>query len=227
MEVLLYRQEKQKMNILLAEDHIVVRKGLRMLLETDKNIKIVAEAVNGQQVLDLLEKDGQVDMILADINMPFMDGISLTKALQCRQPRVKVVMLSMHAEERYVFESFRARACGYLLKSARSEELLYAINHVYSGGHYLCSTLSMAMLRKNLEGSREPKSISLPDIELSSREVEILQLISEGCTNQQMSDKLFISKRTVEGHRQSLIDKSGARNTAGLIRFAMRKGLIQ
>lgn len=214
------------MNILLAEDHTVIRNGLRMLLETDKNIKVAAEAMNGQEVLDLLEHNNEIDVVLSDINMPVIDGIALTTALKLRGSRVKVVILSMHEKDKFIYEAFHAGAFGYLLKSVSTKELIYALNHIYSGGHYLCADLAMAMVNKNLESSHPPKSELSGSLEFSPREIEILKLIAEGLTNQEVSDKLFLSKRTIEGHRQSLIEKTGVRNTAGLISFAMRNGLI-
>lgn len=214
-------------NILIAEDHNVVRNGLRVLLEADDNINIIAEAINGQEVLDLLENDERIDMVLSDINMPILDGISLAAELKSRASKAKVVILSMHESENYVFQAFEAGVAGYLLKSASTDELIYAIKHIHAGGHYLCSNLTMLMLKKNMEGYNYPKSVAMLENSFSSRELEVLQLIAEGLTNQQMSDKLFLSKRTIEGHRQSLIDKTAVRNTAGLICFAMRKGLIQ
>lgn len=215
------------MNILLAEDHNVVRNGLKMLLEADQEIKITAEAENGQQVLDFLDGNDEIDVVLSDINMPVIDGISLIAELKKRGSKVKVIILSMHDREEYVQEAFEKGAFGYLLKSVSGEELIYAIKHVYGGGYYLCSDLVMPMLRKNINNKLNSNSGGAADIEFSPREMEVLQLIAEGLTNQQMSDKLFLSKRTIEGHRQSLIDKTGVPNTAGLIRFAMRNDLIE
>lgn len=214
-------------NILLAEDHNVVRNGLKMLLEADKDINITGEAINGQQVLDLLEGNDQFDVVLSDINMPLMDGISLIKELKNREYKVKVIILTMHENEQYVYEAFREGAYGYLMKSAKEEELVYAIKHVYSGGYYLCSDLCMNMLKRNMHSTLPLQPTASLAIDFTEREIEILQLIAEGLTNQQMSDKLFLSKRTIEGHRQSLIDKTEAPNTAGLISFALRNGVIE
>ncbi|AOM79641.1 response regulator transcription factor [Pedobacter steynii] len=213
-------------NILLAEDHNVVRNGLKMLLEADKDLNITGEAINGQQVLDLLEGSDQVDVVLSDINMPLVDGISLITELKNRGCKAKVIILTMHENEQYVHEAFREGAFGYLMKSAKEEELVYAIKHVYSGGYYLCSELAMIMLKKNMHSTLHLQPKEPLDIDFTEREIEVLQLIAEGLTNQQMSDKLFLSKRTIEGHRQSLIDKTEAPNTAGLISFALRNGVI-
>ena len=215
------------MNILLAEDHNIVRNGLKMLLEADKDINIAAEAINGQQVLDLWESNQQFDVILSDINMPLVDGISLITELKNRGCKAKVIILTMHETEQYVYEAFRAGAFGYVLKNVNEEELIYAIKHVYSGGYYLCSEIAMNILRKCMRADLPVKPKESLHIDFSSREIEVLQLMAEGLTNQQMSDKLFLSKRTIEGHRQSLIEKTGAPNTAGLISFALRNGVIE
>lgn len=215
------------MNILLAEDHNVVRNGLKMLLEADKDINVIAEAINGQQVLDYYDGGGEFDVVLSDINMPIVDGIALIKELKNRGCRAKVIILTMHENEQYVHEAFREGAFGYLLKSVKEEELVYAIKHVYSGGFYLCSDLAMNLLKKDRYNAPSAITGDSVAIDFTSREIEILQLIAEGMTNQQMSDKLFLSKRTIEGHRQSLIDKTGVSNTAGLISFSLRNGVIQ
>lgn len=215
------------MNILLAEDHNVVRNGLKMLLEADKDINITAEAINGQQVLDLLEGNDQFDLVLSDINMPLIDGISLISELKKRGCKAKVIILTMHESEHYVHSAFREGAYGYLLKSVKEEELVYAIKHVCSGGYYLCSDLAITMLKKNMNSALANQAIASLEVDFSAREIEVLQLITEGMTNQEISDKLFLSKRTIEGHRQSLIEKTGMSNTAGLVSFAFRNGVIK
>jgi two-component system response regulator NreC len=213
------------MNILLAEDHKVVRNGLRMLLETDKTIKVAAEAVNGAQVLQILESNHQIDIVLSDVNMPLMDGIAMTVELKKRGSGVKVVILSMHENESYVHEAFRAGACGYLLKNIGEEELVFAIKHINSCGYYLCAELSIGLLKKNMD-TMQPIHEHAVAADYTPREIEVLLLIADGLTNQEMSDKLFLSKRTIEGHRQSLIDKTGVRNTANLVSYAIRNGMI-
>ena len=213
--------------VLLAEDHNIVRNGIRMLLEMDKDIHVSAEAVNGKQVLEYLDKGAKPDVILADINMPELDGLALLKELRVLDPAIKVVILSMHSNERYIYQAFTEGACGYLLKNVSADELIFAIKHVHIGGRYLCSELSMIMLDKLAHSGQSATGIADSQIDFSSREIEILHLIAEGLTNSEMSDKLFISKRTVEGHRQSLIDKTGSRNTAALIRYAVLNGFVQ
>ena len=215
------------LQVLLAEDHTIVRNGIRVLLETDSNINVLKEAVNGREVLDFINNGQRIDVVLADINMPELDGISLIRELKLLSPDAKVVILSMHETEQYVFEAFAAGASGYLLKSVSADELIFALKHTYAGGRYLCSELAMAYMDKMISEGNTSISTSKSKIDFSTREMEVLNLIAEGLTNSEMSEKLFISKRTIEGHRQSLIDKTGSRNTATLIRYALLNGLIQ
>ena len=215
------------LNLILAEDHNIVRNGIRMLLESDKDISIAGEAVNGREVLDMIASGIKADIVLADINMPELDGISLIKELKQSSPETRIVMLSMLDNEKYVSQAFSEGASGYLLKNVSADELVFALKHVSIGGKYLCSELSIRLLDKLMQSSVIPINQTNPQIDFSMREIEILHLIAEGLTNNEMSDKLFISKRTIEGHRQSLIEKTGSRNTAALIRFAVLSGIVQ
>ncbi|WP_316841796.1 response regulator transcription factor [Pedobacter gandavensis] len=214
------------LQILLAEDHNIVRNGIKMLLETDKEIHVVAEAENGVQALAYLATGAKVDLVLADINMPELDGIMLLKELKEHYPSTIAVMLSMHDNEKYVTQAFEAGAKGYLLKSVGAEELIFALKHVNSGGKYLCSELAMRMLGKCSQNTTRTTAYLQEPHDFSNRELEILALIAEGLTNTEISERLFISKRTVEGHRQTLIEKTGSRNTAALIHYAILNGLI-
>ena len=216
------------LNLILAEDHNIVRNGIRMLLEADKEIRIVGEAINGREVLDMIAAGIKADIVMADINMPELDGISLIRELKINSPETRIVMLSMLDNEKYVSQAFSEGASGYLLKNVSSDELVFSLKHVHGGGKYLCSELSIRLLDKLIQSSAAPLSQKNdPQINFSMREIEILHLIAEGLTNNEMSDKLFISKRTIEGHRQSLIEKTGSKNTAALIRFAVLSGIIQ
>ena len=215
------------LHVILAEDHNIVRNGIRMLLEADKEITITGEAVNGQEVLDMISKGIKADIILADINMPELDGIALIKKLKQVSPEIKVVILSMLDNDKYVSQAFSEGASGYLLKNISANELLFCLKHVQIGGKYLCAELSIRLLDKLIYNVGSSANINNPQIDFSSRQIEILHLIAEGLTNNEMSDKLFISKRTIEGHRQSLIEKTGSRNTAALIRFAVLSGIVQ
>lgn len=213
--------------ILLAEDHNIVRNGICMLLECEKDISIVAQAANGKQALDLLQDNVETDIILADINMPEMDGISLLKELKKLNSTVKIIILSMHDNEKYISQSFQEGAEGYLLKSVSADELIFAIKHVHNGSKYICAELSMNMLDRLFLNGQPHLVNENSTIEFSLREIEVLHLIAEGLTNVEISDKLFISKRTVEGHRQALINKTGARNTAALVRFTILNGILK
>jgi DNA-binding NarL/FixJ family response regulator len=214
-------------NILLAEDHNVVRNGIRSLIEKETDIKVSAEAINGKRALALLSNATDINIVLTDLNMPEMNGIELINKIKLSYPEIKVIVLSMLDHEKYVIEAFRAGACGYILKNVSSEELIFALRHIYSTNErYLCNEISLKLLDRLIT---MPDTIALADhlnIDLSKRELEVLALIAEGYTNQEIAEKLFTSKRTVEGHRQNLIDKTGARNTAALIRFAIVNGLI-
>ena len=214
------------LNVVLAEDHNIVRNGIKMLLEMDKNINVIGEATNGHEVLKIANQGAKIDIVLADINMPEMDGITLIGSLKAISPGTKIVMLSMLDNEKYVARAFVEGASGYLLKNVSADELLFSLKHIHSGGKYLCAELSVRLLDRLVHSSGVQFNAE-PAIDLSMREIEILNLISEGLTNSEMSDKLFISKRTIEGHRQSLIEKTNSKNTAALIRFALVNGYIQ
>jgi two-component system response regulator NreC len=215
------------MNILLAEDHNIVRNGIKMLLETENSFKVVGEAANGIEVLEKIKTTSHIDMLLTDINMPGIDGISLIKEALAINPTLKIAMLSMHDNEKYVHQAFMEGASGYLLKNVSAEELIFSLKHIQNGGKYLCAELTMAMLDTMIYHKQYQYSKQVLAIDFSQREIEILQLIAEGLTNSEMSDKLFISKRTIEGHRQSLLEKTESKNTATLIRFAVVNGIIQ
>ena len=213
-------------NIILAEDHNIVRNGIKLLLESDEQIRVLGEGINGVEVMKLLASE-QVDMILADINMPEMDGMLLLKEVKAKYPKIKVVMLSMHDHEKYVMEAFKNGGDGYLLKNIGAEELIFAVKFVNQGRRYLCAELTMSLMDTMLQSKQYLMAMPENEIDFSLRELEILQLIAEGLTNLEMSEKLFLSKRTIEGHRQSLLDKTGSKNSAALIRYGVINGLIQ
>ena len=212
--------------VLLAEDHNIVRNGIKMLLGSDKEIHVAGEATNGKEALDFISGNEGIDVILADINMPELDGISLIKEAHKLKPDIKVVILSMHDNDKYVSQAFQEGASGYLLKSVSADEMIFSLKHVKAGGKYLCSELSIKMLEKLSQKSVNSVSENVSNIEFSMREIEVLHLIADGLTNSEMSEKLFLSKRTIEGHRQSLIEKTGSKNTAALIRYAVLNGII-
>lgn len=214
-------------SVLLAEDHNVVRNGIKSLLEKESKLEVVGEVTNGRQALNLLAEGLKVDIILADLNMPEISGIELAAEVKNKYPKVKLIILSMLDHEKYILEAFKAGACGYILKNVTADELVFGIKHVCSSGdRYICSELALRLLDKLLNKPEIVISTETIEIELSKRETEVLTLIAEGFTNQEIADKLFTSKRTVEGHRVNLIDKTNSRNTAALIRYAIVAGLI-
>lgn len=214
------------MKIILAEDHKIVRNGIKMLLESQGEITVVAEANNGIEVLNYFKDGGQADVVITDINMPEMDGITLITELKTLSPDTRIIMLSMLDNEKYIAQAFIEGARGYLLKNISEEELNFALRYVSGGGRYLCAELAEKLLDKLISNPLQQANAAGQNIDFSLREMEVLHLIAEGYTNTEMADKLFLSKRTIEGHRQALIDKTGAKNTAALIRFAVVNGFI-
>jgi len=197
-----------------------------MLLESQGEITVVAEADNGIEVLRYFQDGGQADVVITDINMPEMDGITLITELKIISPNTRIIMLSMLDNEKYIAQAFIEGARGYLLKNISEEELNFALRYVSGGGRYLCAELSEKLLDKLISNPLQQANAAGQNIDFSLREMEVLHLIAEGYTNTEMADKLFLSKRTIEGHRQALIDKTGAKNTAALIRFAVINGFI-
>lgn len=212
--------------VIIAEDHQLVRCGIKLLLETDPKIHIAGEAVSGKQVLQLLKINKDVDIILTDFHMPDMSGMELLQHLQAEHHTSKVVFLTMVEEEKTVNEAFENGVVGYLTKDISADELIFAINHIFQGGKYISANLSHRFFIKSLQVMDNADAI-IPDVAFNSREIEVMALIAEGLTNDEMGEKLFLSKRTVEGHRRALIDKTKTRNSAALIKYAVTNGLIK
>jgi DNA-binding NarL/FixJ family response regulator len=213
--------------IILADDHNVVRTNMRLVLEKEPDINVIAEAVNGKMALQLIDKDNLPDILLADINMPKMTGLDLLTNLKHKHPDIKVIILSKQDNEKHILESFKAGASGYVLKNASHHELVFAVKHVHlTDGKYICNEISQRLLNKLLHTPETDINEHMYNAEISKREIEVLTLIAEGYTNQEIADKLFTSKRTIEGHRQSIIDKTGVKNTAALVRYAILHGIV-
>jgi len=212
--------------IILVDDHAIIRDGIRSLLREEENFQVVGEAGDGQQLLELLEQTA-VDVVVLDLNMPNMDGFRTLAELQTLHPKVRVLVLSMLDHERYVAQALAAGATGYALKNSGRNELLYAIMAVASGEPFLCTAIGMNLLNRlqktNDSAANEPSKV---ESNLSKRELEVLSLIAEGLTNAEIADKLFTSRRTIETHRQNIIEKTQAKNTAALIKFAVSSGLL-
>lgn len=214
------------LKIILVEDHQVMLAAMIALMKTDKQINVVAQAASGAELLELLKRGVSCDLILSDITMPLMDGISMLDSLKKQGFGIPVLLLSMHEQESYSSRAFIAGAAGYLSKNVNLDELLFAIKHVASGKRYFSSELCIQILEKyhhqlvNATGNLSNR------LDLSERELSVLKLIADGSTNQQIADQIFLSRRTVEGIRQSLINRTGVKNTAMLIRFAISNGYI-
>ncbi|MCY1526167.1 Oxygen regulatory protein NreC [compost metagenome] len=224
------QQTNAKVNhIILADDHHLVRDGIKSLLSKYSDIKVVGEASEGKEVLHLLgSTDERIDLILADISMPELNGIELLKQIKQQYPAIRVMFLSMLDHEKYISQALNEGAGGYLLKSVSEDELIFSVRQVVKGTIYVCTELTSQLLFKCLNGGKSQFERASPalDLEFSSREIEVLELIADGFTNQEIADKLFTSKRTIEGHRLQMIQKTGVRNTAALIKFCIKNGLL-
>jgi DNA-binding NarL/FixJ family response regulator len=211
--------------ILIVEDHGVVRTGIYHILQFEEQLEIVGAAENGTQALEMIRNGLCADIVLSDLHLGDMSGIDMVQEMRKIAPEINVLMLTVEAGEQYVSEAFKAGVKGYLLKETDSEELIYAIRKVIQGRYFICTGLA-GRLRERLTLERR-FSTGTTDIELSKRESEILHLLAEGLTNVEIADRLFTSKRTVEGHRLSLLHKTGARNGLQLVKLAMLNGLLQ
>ncbi|MNK10834.1 Response regulator UvrY [compost metagenome] len=214
--------------ILLVEDHMVVRNGIKLLLESQEGFEVVGEASNGKEALNFLSANPVPDIVLTDISMDEMDGMELLQVLNKQYSSIKVVILSMLNQINYVIEAFEYGLAGYLVKNVGYNELLFGLNHIANGGRYMSEEIAMILLDQVRSGqsyAQIPGELQT-DFDISERELEVLKLIAEGYTNVEIADKIFLSKRTVEGHRQNLIDKAGVKNTAHLVKFAFERGIL-
>jgi len=196
------------------------------LLDSEDNIRVIGEAANGKEAIRILEETAPINLAIVDLNMPGIAGSELIKYLSSNFKDLKILVLSMSDHEKYVTESFNAGAHGYLLKNVSKDELIFAVKHLMAEGQYICSELSLRMLTKL--SSHEVTQNEIDGFsDFTKRELEVLKLIAEGFTNNEIAEKLFTSRRTVEGHRQSLIEKTGVSNSAALIMHAFRNGIIK
>jgi len=212
--------------IILIEDHKVMLSSLAALLDKNDRMEIVAEVTGAAGLFALLATQPKADLIISDLLMPEMDGIAMLTELKSKNIRIPVIMLSMVEDERYSSAAFLAGADGYLSKNVDIDELMFAIHTVIKGNRYFAAELGIRILeRYHTQLTRD----SLPTnkkITFSDREQSVLELIAEGRTNQQMADQLFLSRRTVEGIRQTILDRTGVKNTAALIKYAILNGHI-
>jgi DNA-binding NarL/FixJ family response regulator len=214
--------------LFLVDDHTIMRDGLRALLAREPSLQVVGEAGHGQELLDRLPA-APADVVLLDLNMPVLDGLATAQRLRVEFPQVKILVLSMLLNERYVGQLFEAGVCGYALKNDEISELVLGIQTVAAGRQFLCNELSLRMLNRVLVKTvekPEPEPTKNP-YNFSRREIEVLILLAEGLTTSEIAEKLFTSKRTIETHRQNMLEKSQARNAAALIKMAMSQGVLQ
>lgn len=213
--------------IILAEDHTVVRNGIRSLLEKVPDYKIIGEAVSGEEVLTLLAAGAEPDILLCDLNMKGMGGLELTEKVVKAGHTFNIVILTMLDKESFAVKAFNAGASGYLLKTITPDEMIFAIRHVHLYGRYVCSELALRFLDRLIAlPVVTNKVFDIEGIDFSERDLEVLELIADGYTNEQIAEKLFTGKRNAEAYRKALLEKTDTPNTAALIRFAMRNHLI-
>jgi len=213
-----------RIRVLLAEDHTIVRKGLRSLLDDEADIQVIGEAEDGRQAVEEVERL-LPDVVLMDITMPGLNGLEAARRIKKRFPEVKVLVLTMHSNEEYIFQVLRAGASGYLVKQAAPAELVWAIQAIHRGDSFLSPSIS----RKVIEDyTRRAEATEVRDSfdRLTGREREILQLIAEGHTNREIAELLHLSAKTVETHRAHLMGKLDIHNVAELTQYAIRRGVI-
>jgi DNA-binding NarL/FixJ family response regulator len=214
----------QKVRIVIAEDHTILREGLRSLLSSDPNFEIVGEAEDGREAIRCVEKL-KPDLILTDLSMPRMNGMEAIKEIRRISPVTKILVLTVHKAEEYILSTFRAGANGYLLKDSTHAELVMAVKKVLSGKQYIGPEISEKVIEGYLEGKKTLKSRTSWET-LTQREREILKLIAEGYKNKEIADDLCISVKTVEKHRANLMEKLDLHSIQALTAFAIEKGLV-
>ena len=207
------------MRIVIADDHGIVRSGIRLLLERQGDLEVVAEASDGIEARDVVVRE-RPDLAILDVRMPGLTGLQATREIKAQSPETNVLILSMHDDERYLFEALKAGASGYVLKSQADSELLGAIRSVERGEPFLSPVTQQALIRDLLERGEPAGS------DLTPREEEIVKLVAEANTTREIADLLHLSEKTVENHRANAMRKLGMRDRVELVRYAIRQGLI-
>jgi DNA-binding NarL/FixJ family response regulator len=214
----------EKVRIVIAEDHTILREGLRSLLAANANFEVVGEAGDGREAIRQVKKL-KPDLILTDLSMPKMNGMEAIKEIKRESPATKILVLTVHRAEEYILATFRAGADGYLLKDSTHSELLMAAKKVLSGTHYISPEISEKVIEGYIEGKKSLKSRTSWET-LTQREREILKLIAEGYRNKEIAGDLCISVKTVEKHRANLMEKLDLHSIQALTAFAIEKGLV-
>ena len=213
-----------KMRVLIADDHAIVREGLRSLLEVQSDIEVVGEARDGREVLTMA-KGLRPDIILMDITMPGMNGLEATRLIRQEDPNVKILVLTMHEGDEYFFKLLDAGASGYLVKGCSSAELVSALRAVQQGDVFLYPTMTKKLLSDYLQRGKAGGGKESTD-GLTNREREVLKYVADGHTNQDIAQELVLSVATVQTHRANIMAKLGLHNSAGLVKYAIRRGFI-
>jgi DNA-binding NarL/FixJ family response regulator len=215
---------EHRTRILLADDHVLVRQGLRLILDAEPDLVVVAEAGDGAEAVEIASR-GDVDLAVLDIAMPRMTGLQAARELARRAPGVRLLMLSMYDNEQYFFEALKAGASGYVLKSVADQDLIEACRAAVRGEPFLYPGAVTALIRDYLQRSRRGEPV--PESMLTVREEEIVKLIAEGHSAKEIADLLFISTKTVDRHRANILHKLGLRDRLDLARYAIRAGLVE
>ena len=213
-----------KTRVLLADDHAIVRSGLRAVLEDEADIEVVAEAADGIEAVDKA-LSGEVDLAILDVSMPRLTGLQATAELHRRRRDLRVLILSVHDNEQYFFEALRAGASGYVLKSAANRDLVAACRAAMRGEPFLYPKAVTALIREYLEQAGTGEA-AMED-PLTARELQVVKLIAEGYSSAEIATELVISRKTVDHHRANILEKLGIRNVAELTRYAIRRGLLE
>ena len=208
------------MRIVIADDHGIVRSGIRLLLERQPDLEVVAEAADGIEARDTVIRE-RPDLAILDVKMPGLTGLQATREIKAQAPEVSILILSMHDDERYLFEALKAGASGYVLKSQADTDLLAAIRSVERGEPFLSPAAQQALIRDVLERGEQAES------ELTPREEEIVKMVAEANTSREIAEMLHLSEKTVENHRANAMKKLGMRDRVELVRYAIRQGLIE
>ncbi|MGH7181587.1 MAG: response regulator [Nitrospiraceae bacterium] len=208
--------------VVLADDHVLIRAGLRALLHSLPNIEVIGEASDGHEAVDVIARH-QPDVVIMDIGMPGLNGVDSTRRIVKQCPGTRVVILSMHANEEYVGRALEAGAMGYLLKGAEPAELELVLKAVMRGETYLSPSIAKHLVQDYLS-HRRAKTPPLPD--LTARQREVLQLIAEGCSTKDIANRLKLSVKTIDTHRSELMHRLDIHDVAGLVRYAIRTGLV-
>lgn len=219
-------KNKKDINIFLVDDHSLFREGIKYLLSSIGYVNVIGEASDGEELLKLIADFGVPDLIFSDINMPVMDGVESCALANKKYPGIKIIALSMNDDQDYYYKMIKAGAKGFVLKSSNKETLVEAISEVMAGGSFFPEEILRNIIFKfgtedSVEKAEEKK------YGLTSREKEVLSLICQGFKNTEIAEKLFLSPKTIEGHRSNLISKTGTKNAAHLVMFSIKEGIIK